>query len=88
MIFLQNDYNLSSNRGTTYKTSILDPIEFGGWPKSLKWSSQSRPMTDLVRKSRPQNPDQPSLVLSLHIRYAMARVVVNICPLEHLEYIL
>ena len=28
MFFLQNDYYLSSNRGTTYKTSILDPIEF------------------------------------------------------------
>ena len=28
MIFLQNDNNLSSNRGTTYKTGILDPIEF------------------------------------------------------------
>ena len=28
MIVHQNDYNLSSNRGTTYKTSILDPIEF------------------------------------------------------------
>ena len=28
MKFLQNEYNLSSNRGTTYETSILDPIEF------------------------------------------------------------
>jgi len=28
MIFFKNDYNLSSNRGTTYETSILDPIEF------------------------------------------------------------
>ena len=28
MIFLKNDYYLSSNRGTTYETSILDPIEF------------------------------------------------------------
>ena len=28
MIFLQNDYNVSSNQGTTYKTGILDPIEF------------------------------------------------------------
>ena len=26
--FLQNGLNLSSNRGTTYKTCILDPIEF------------------------------------------------------------
>ena len=39
---------------------------FGGCPKSLKWSSQTRPMTDLVRKDHPQNPDQPSLFLSLH----------------------
>ena len=30
---------------------------FGGYPKSLKWSSQSRPMTDLVRKIRPKTPD-------------------------------
>ncbi len=28
MIFHQNRHNLSSNRGTTYKTGILDPIEF------------------------------------------------------------
>ena len=28
MIVLQSEYNLSSNRGTTYKTGILDPIEF------------------------------------------------------------
>ena len=27
---------------------------FGGCPKCLKWPSQSRPMTDSVRKSRPQ----------------------------------
>ena len=40
---------------------------FGGWPKSLKWSSQSRPMTDLVRKSRPKTSRQPSLFLSLQI---------------------
>ena len=32
----------------------------------MKWSSQSRPMTDLVRKSRSKTPDQPSLFLSLH----------------------
>ena len=55
IMFLQNDYNLSSNRGTTYKTCILDPfIFFGGCPKSLKWSSRSRPLTDLVRKNRPR----------------------------------
>ena len=28
MIFHQNHYYLSSSRGTTYKTGILDPIEF------------------------------------------------------------
>ena len=39
---------------------------FGGYPECLKWSSQSRPMTDLVRKSRPKTPDQLSLFLSLH----------------------
>ena len=30
IIFLRNDYNLSSNRGTTYKTGILDPIKLVG----------------------------------------------------------
>ena len=39
---------------------------FGGYPKCLKWSLQSLPMTDLVRKSLPKTPDQPSLLLSLH----------------------
>ena len=38
---------------------------FGGCPKCLKWSSQSRPMIAFVRNSRPQTPDQPSLFLSL-----------------------
>ena len=28
MIFLKNDYNLSSNRGTINETGMLDPIEF------------------------------------------------------------
>ena len=27
---------------------------FGGWPKCLKWSSQRRPMTDVVRTNPPQ----------------------------------
>ena len=34
MVFLRNDHTLSSNRGTTYKTGILDPIEF--W--SVSWT--------------------------------------------------
>ena len=54
MICHQNDPSLSSTRGTINKTCILDPINFGGWPKCLKWSSQSRPMTDLVRKVVPK----------------------------------
>ena len=40
--------------------------DFGGYPKSLKWSSQSRPMTDLVRQARPKRSRQSSLFLSLH----------------------
>ena len=48
---------------------------FGGCPKSLKWSSQGRPMTDFVRTDRPQTPDQPSLFLSLQILKAFH----NIC---------
>ena len=65
MIFHQNGPNLLLTRGATIKTGILTPVEFGGYPKSLKWSSQSRPMTDLVRKCRPKMSRQPSLFLSL-----------------------
>ena len=57
MIFHQDDPNLSSTRGTINETGILDPTEFGRCPKCLKWSSQSRPMAEFVRKSRPQMPD-------------------------------
>ena len=41
------------------------PSNFGRYPKSPKWSSQSRPMTDFVRKSRPVKPHHASLFLSL-----------------------
>ena len=34
----------------------------------MKWSSQSRPITDLVRTSRPKTPDQPSLFLSMPVQ--------------------
>ena len=27
---------------------------FGGYPKCLKWSSQSRPVTKLIKKTRPE----------------------------------
>jgi len=37
------------------KTASWTLHHFGGYPKCLKWSSQSRPMTDLVRTSRPKN---------------------------------
>ena len=42
------------------------PGNFGRYPKCPKWSSQSCPMTDFVRKSRRVRPHHPSLFLSLH----------------------
>ena len=41
------------NSSNHYQNRHPDP--FGGYPKSLKWSSQSRPMIELVRKSRQKN---------------------------------
>ena len=49
----------------TIKPASWTLSNFGGCPKCLKWSSRSRPMTDFVRKNRPQMSDQPSLFLSL-----------------------
>ena len=47
------------------KPASWNLYNFGGCPKWLKWSSQSRPMTEFVWKNHPQTPDQPSLFLSL-----------------------
>ena len=63
----QNEPNLLLTRGTTSKTGIHTLWIFGGYsyPKSLKWSSQSRSMTDLVRDNRQQMSRQPSLFLTV-----------------------
>ena len=61
MICYQHGRNMLSTGGTPNKTIILDPIEFGDYAKCLKWWSQSRPMTDLVRKSQPKQPDNQCL---------------------------
>ena len=47
------------------KPASWNLFNFGGWPKCLKGLSQSRPMTDFVRKNHPRTLDQPSLILSL-----------------------
>ena len=56
-----NQSNLLSNRGDTNKTGNVTCI------LHLKWSSQSRPMSDLVRNHRSKTPDQPSLFLNLNL---------------------
>ena len=55
-------YQLEESAKTTASWTLYN---FGGYTKSLKWSSQSRPMTDLARKSRLKMSRQPSLFLSL-----------------------
>ena len=53
------------------------PSNFGRYPKSPKWSSQSRPMTDFVRKSRLVKPHHASLFLSLCFVNAAQRLREN-----------
>ena len=47
------------------------PRNFGRYPKCPKWSYQSRPMTDFVRKSPCVRPHHPSLFLSLRKVFAI-----------------
>ena len=67
LTFHQHLHNSLLTRGTTIKTGIWPLYNFGRYPKFLKWSSQRRPMNDLVRKSRPKTSRQLSLSLCLHL---------------------
>ena len=68
--FHQNGSGLLLTRETTIKTGILTLTEFWWVPlQSLEWSSQSRPMTDLVRKSRLKTLWHAALFTGLQSRF-------------------
>ena len=59
--FITNEISCYQLEKALMKPASRTLWNFCGYPRALKWSSQSRPTTDFVRISHPQIPDQPSL---------------------------
>ena len=64
-VFCQNGCKSYPFEELVVNLASWTPSNFGKYPKSPKWSSQSRPMTDFVRKGRLVKPHHASLFLSL-----------------------